>query len=68
MTLEQMMKELETVKRGECRDCGNPWWFDHPNSWVCTTCAKTHGKSNSEEDGWSERNAAYQRKNKETPA
>ena len=42
------------VKRGECRDCGNPWWYDFPESrgisscWVCTMCAKTHAKSSSE--------------------
>ena len=44
------------VKRGECRDCGNPWWYDFPESpgiaacWVCTTCAKTHAKSSSERE------------------
>lgn len=39
----------EMKKRGHCGDCGNPWWWDFPKSWVCTTCAKTIGKATSEE-------------------
>jgi hypothetical protein len=59
-TLEEKLKNLETVKRSNCSDCGNPWWFDEPQSWVCTTCAKTRGKSTGDEiDGWAERNREY---------
>ncbi len=36
-------------KRGNCRDCGNPWWFDIFNCWVCTMCRKTHGKDSGEQ-------------------
>jgi hypothetical protein len=32
------------IKRGECRDCGNIWWFDLSNCYVCIECRKTHGK------------------------
>lgn len=46
MTLEEKMKMYPTVKRGDCRDCGNCWWFDQGNQgFVCTCCAKTLGKN-----------------------
>lgn len=51
-TLAKRMTEVETLERDRCRDCGNLWWFDLPQSFVCTTCLKTHGKSNSEQDNW----------------
>jgi hypothetical protein len=51
-TFEEILTKYKTVERGECRDCGNRWWVDMPNCWVCTTCAKTHGKDTSEE--WKE--------------
>jgi len=35
-------------ERGNCRDCGNPWWFDLATCWVCSMCRKTHGKDSSE--------------------
>lgn len=57
-TLEKRIRGCETVKRGNCRDCGNPWWHDLPLSWVCTTCAKTHGKCSSEEDNWKPKSQA----------
>lgn len=42
-------QQLEGMKeRARCNDCGNPWWFDYPQSWVCTTCAKTVAKATSE--------------------
>lgn len=47
-TLEEMIKNYETVKRGNCRDCGNPWWFSMEDVYVCTTCAKTHGRDSSD--------------------
>ena len=50
ITLKEMIDKYPTVKRGNCRDCGNPWWFDKGKmGWVCTTCYKTHAKSASEE-------------------
>lgn len=44
-TLEEKMKQFETVERHECPDCANKWWFSEPEAWVCTTCAKTVGKT-----------------------
>ncbi len=45
MTLEEKIKKLPTKKRGNCPDCGNPWWFEHEHNWECTTCSKVIGKS-----------------------
>ena len=42
------------IRRDRCKDCGNPWWHDTSNAWVCSTCAKTHGKSTSEEGSYME--------------
>lgn len=46
--LEEKVRKYETVERGRCRDCGNAWWFSEPNAYVCTTCAKTHGRDTSD--------------------
>lgn len=46
--IETEMSLYDTVRRAHCQDCGNPWWWNYPISYVCTTCAKAHGKSDSE--------------------
>ena len=51
-TQDERLQNANVENRGPCRDCGGTRWFDIPNSWVCVNCAKTHGKSNSEEDAW----------------
>lgn len=48
-TLAEKIQKYETVKRENCRDCGNPWWFSEEHSYVCTTCAKTSGRSTGDE-------------------
>lgn len=45
MLLEEMIQKYETVERNNCKDCGNLWWFSMPDGYVCTCCAKTHGRS-----------------------
>ena len=47
------------VRRNRCKDCGNPWWHDTSNAWVCSTCARTHGKSTSEEMSYKEERAKH---------
>ena len=47
-THAERIRNFDTVKRGECRDCGNAWWFSMPDCYVCTTCAKTLGRSTSD--------------------
>lgn len=37
------------VERYECRDCGNTWWYETHNAYVCSSCRKTVGKSSSQE-------------------
>lgn len=39
MRLIDKMRKFKTVKRGNCPRCGNPWWFDRPKDFECTTCA-----------------------------
>jgi hypothetical protein len=48
-SLEERILKYHTVERNECRDCGNKWWFSMEDCYVCTTCAKTHGRSTSDE-------------------
>lgn len=45
MTNYEMRMRCEVAQRSPCRDCGENKWFDLQDSWVCTKCAKTHGKS-----------------------
>jgi hypothetical protein len=47
MNLSDKMKLYKTVERHECSDCGNKWYFDAPEWFECTTCARTHAKSSS---------------------
>lgn len=48
-TLAEKIRKYETVKRGNCIDCDGPWWFSEEHSDVCTRCAKTVGRSTSDE-------------------
>lgn len=38
MDLGKKIKNIETVKRCNCLKCGNPWYFNLPYYWECTTC------------------------------
>lgn len=46
MTLEDKMKQHKTVSKENCFSCGNPWFFDLPNEWQCTTCGRSTLKRN----------------------
>jgi hypothetical protein len=38
MSLSEKISKYETVRRDNCKACGNPWWFDMINHFECTTC------------------------------
>lgn len=46
MKLEEEIKKYETVNRTNCTSCGNPWFFDYPNGYKCTTCAYFEKREN----------------------
>jgi hypothetical protein len=43
---------INKVERSTCQDCGTNLWHDLPQSFVCTNCLKTIGKSWLEEHKW----------------
>lgn len=47
-TLAHMMQTYETVKRDNCRDCGNPWWWSLEECYSCTMCGKNIGRDTSD--------------------
>lgn len=46
--LFEKIEKYETVQRGNCRDCGNPWWFSQEHGYECTMCGKAHGRDTSD--------------------
>lgn len=44
MKLEDMMNKWKTVNGPNCKDCGNPWFFDKEDAFQCTTCGHEEKK------------------------
>lgn len=52
MKLEDKISKFKTVERENCARCGNPWWFDLPDKYECTTCCARFGKLNCTKQGY----------------